>query len=38
MTLYVGASVLALAGAVVAWIALSAPALANPEPEIAPVL
>ncbi len=38
VTLYVGASVLALAGAAVAWIALSAPALANPEPEIAPVL
>jgi PPP family 3-phenylpropionic acid transporter len=38
VTLYVGASVLALAGAAVAWIALSAPGLANPEPAIEPVL
>ena len=38
VTLYLGASVLALAGAAVAWIALSAPALSNPEPEIEPVL
>lgn len=38
VTLYVGASCLALAGAGVAWIALSDPAVANPEPEVEPVL
>jgi PPP family 3-phenylpropionic acid transporter len=38
LALYSGASFLALAGAVVAWIALSEPALANPELEVEPVL
>lgn len=38
VALYVGASCLALAGAAVAWIALSEPALANPEPEGEPAL
>ena len=37
LTLYVGASSLALAGAVGAWIALSDPAVANPEPDVEPV-
>lgn len=38
LTLYVGASCLALAGAAAAWIALSATAMARPEPEVEPVL
>jgi PPP family 3-phenylpropionic acid transporter len=38
VTLYVGASGLALAGAGVAWIALSDPVVADPEPEVEPVL
>jgi PPP family 3-phenylpropionic acid transporter len=38
LTLYAGASALALAGAAVAWVALSQPALANPQPEVEPVL
>jgi PPP family 3-phenylpropionic acid transporter len=38
VTLYAGASALAAAGAAVAWIALSEPALANPQPEVEPVL
>ncbi len=38
VTLYAGASGLALAGGGVAWIALSEPALANPTPEVEPVL
>jgi PPP family 3-phenylpropionic acid transporter len=38
VTLYLGASVLAVAGAAVAWIALSAPALAHPERDVEPVL
>lgn len=38
VTLYVGASILALAGAGVAWIALAEPTLANPQPEVEPVL
>jgi MFS family permease len=38
VTLYVGASFLALAGAVMAWIALSDPSLASPQPEVEPVL
>jgi MFS family permease len=38
VTLYVGASSLALAGAVMAWVALSAPALAKPERDVEPVL
>jgi PPP family 3-phenylpropionic acid transporter len=38
VTLYVGASGLALAGAAMAWIALSAPSLAHPEPDVEPVL
>jgi PPP family 3-phenylpropionic acid transporter len=38
LALYSGASFLALAGAAVAWIALSEPALANPELEVEPVL
>jgi PPP family 3-phenylpropionic acid transporter len=38
LTLYVGASLLAVAGAAVAWLALSAPALANPERDVEPVL
>jgi PPP family 3-phenylpropionic acid transporter len=37
VALYAGASVLAVSGAGVAWIALSDPALANPEPEVEPV-
>lgn len=37
-TLYAGASGLALGGAVVAWVALSQPTLANPQPEVEPVL
>jgi PPP family 3-phenylpropionic acid transporter len=37
-TLYVGASVLALLGAGVAWFALSAPGLAHAIPEVEPVL
>lgn len=38
VTLYVGASSLALAGAAMAWVALSAPALARPERDVEPVL
>jgi PPP family 3-phenylpropionic acid transporter len=38
VALYAGASAAALAGAGVAWIALSEPALANPQPEVEPVL
>jgi MFS transporter, PPP family, 3-phenylpropionic acid transporter len=38
LTLYAGASSLALAGAAISWIALSDPVVANPEPEIEPVL
>jgi MFS transporter, PPP family, 3-phenylpropionic acid transporter len=38
VTLYVGASCLALAGAAAAWIALSAPAMARPAPDVDPVL
>jgi len=38
VTLYTGASLLALAGAGVAWVALSTPALARPEREVPPVL
>jgi hypothetical protein len=38
VVLYTGASLLALAGAAVGWVALSAPRLARPEPEIEPVL
>ena len=37
-TLYVGASALALAGAVVSWIALSPASLSRPQPEVEPVL
>ncbi len=37
-TLYLGAAVLALLGAVVAWAALSAPGLAHAVPEVEPVL
>jgi PPP family 3-phenylpropionic acid transporter len=37
-TLYLGASCLALAGAVVSWFALSAPALAHPVPDVEAVL
>ena len=37
-TLYLGASVLALVGGVVAWGALSAPALAHPVPDVEAVL
>jgi PPP family 3-phenylpropionic acid transporter len=38
VTLYVGASLLALAGGVGAWIALSDPVVADPQPEIEPVV
>ena len=38
ITLYVGATCLALAAAGVAWIALSDPALSEPQPEAEPVL
>jgi PPP family 3-phenylpropionic acid transporter len=38
VTLYVGASCLALAGAVAAWVALSAPEMARPAPDVDPVL
>jgi PPP family 3-phenylpropionic acid transporter len=38
VALYAGASFLAMSGAVVAWFALSEPALADPEPEVEPVL
>ena len=38
LTLYAGASVLALGGAAVAWVALSEPEIANPQPEVEPVL
>jgi len=38
VTLYLGASVLALVGGVIAWSALSAPTLAHPTPEVEPVL
>jgi PPP family 3-phenylpropionic acid transporter len=38
LTLYVGASSLALAGGVAAWFALSAPAVALPHPDVEPVL
>jgi PPP family 3-phenylpropionic acid transporter len=38
VTLYLGASVLALIGGVVAWGALSAPALAHPAPDVDAVL
>lgn len=38
VTLYTGASLLALGGAGAAWIVLSTPALAHPEPEVPPVL
>jgi hypothetical protein len=38
VTLYLGASTLALIGGVVAWSALSAPTLAHPEPEVEAVL
>ena len=38
VTLYLGASVLALIGGVVAWGALSAPALAHPTPDVEAVL
>ncbi|MGZ5352033.1 MAG: MFS transporter [Actinomycetota bacterium] len=37
-TLYVGASSLALAGGAMAWVAMSAPSLANREPDVEPVL
>ena len=37
-TLYVGASLLTLAGGAVAWIALSTPALSRPAPDVEPVL
>ena len=37
VTLYVGASALALAGAVAAWLALSDPAVARPQLEVEPV-
>jgi hypothetical protein len=36
VTLYVGASVLALAGAVAAWLSLSAPAVSEPLPDTGP--
>jgi MFS transporter, PPP family, 3-phenylpropionic acid transporter len=38
VALYAGASFLAMAGAGVAWFALSEPALANPQPDVEPVL
>ncbi|HEX6231269.1 MAG TPA: MFS transporter [Actinomycetota bacterium] len=38
VTLYSGASLLALGGAGAAWIVLSTPPLAHPEPEVPPVL
>jgi PPP family 3-phenylpropionic acid transporter len=38
LTLYTGASALALGGAAVAWVALSEPEIANPQPEVEPVL
>jgi hypothetical protein len=38
VALYAGASFLAVAGAGVAWFALSEPALANPQPDVEPVL
>ncbi|HZD18665.1 MAG TPA: MFS transporter, partial [Actinomycetota bacterium] len=38
VTLYTGASLLALSGAGAAWLALSIPALAQPRPEVPPVL
>jgi PPP family 3-phenylpropionic acid transporter len=38
VALYAGASLLALLGAGVAWIALSEPALADPDPQVEPVL
>jgi PPP family 3-phenylpropionic acid transporter len=38
VTLYVGASCLALAGAAAAWVALSGPAMVRPEAEVEPVL
>ena len=38
VTLYVGASCLAMAGAAVAWVALSEPGLSRPQPEVEPVL
>jgi PPP family 3-phenylpropionic acid transporter len=38
VTLYVGASCLALAGAAVAWVALSEPAISEPQLEVEPVL
>jgi MFS1 family protein len=37
VTLYVGASCLALAGAAAAWVALSAPAMARPAADVGPV-
>lgn len=36
VTLYVGASCLALAGAVAAWVALSSPAMSRPAPDVDP--
>lgn len=38
VTLYLGASVLALVGGAIAWSALSAPSLARPIPDVEPVL
>jgi PPP family 3-phenylpropionic acid transporter len=38
VTLYVGASLLAATAALVAWAALSEPALSQPQPEVEPVL